>query len=327
MLSAIQSIPKADLHVHLEGTVTPQTLQLLARKNKISLSAPTTLPGFAPVPAPSAASLSGNFGDDFFEFIKLYLKISSAIKSADDILYIADEYGRAAARESVVCAEVYVTPTTLCALGLDEAALADGLRRAEKHVKSKYQLTLKWIFDIVRNSPLPGEDTVEIATRLRDSGVCVHAIGLAGLEKGHGALRFGPAFKVARDREFKIYAHAGETAGADSLRETLREIRPARIGHGIRVLEDAQLVKELIDSGAVLEVCPWSNIKLGVSEEASHPLNDLLAKKIPLILASDDPGIFGKTLSENYLYALERGVSMRKLKMLAEKSVELSRLR
>ncbi|MFN8389840.1 MAG: adenosine deaminase [Bdellovibrionota bacterium] len=324
MLDQFRELPKADLHVHLEGTVTPKTLQLLAKKNKVSLSEPTVLPGYPPIPAPKPESTHGYFRGDFREFIRLYVKISSTIQSADDLLFVAESYLQSAIRENILAAEIYVTPSTLLSLGLSEDDLCRGLTAAESLAQSEYKMRLGWIFDIVRNSPAPGEQTVEVAERVRKGGANVIAVGLAGLEAGYPATPFRSSFELARKLGFRVYAHAGETAGAESIRETLECIAPDRIGHGIRVLDDPALLDEIKARNIPLEVCPWSNIALGVTSEAAHPLVRLVESGLPVVLASDDPGIFGKSLAENYFWAHTQGLSVDELRRVAARSLELA---
>lgn len=317
--SALARLPKAELHAHLEGTVFPATLRELALRNGVQLDAPTIFPGYGPIPAPR---LEFPFHGDFRDFIALYVKISSCLKSADDLATLARDYVDAAVQDGIVAAELYVTPTTLMALGLSEAELASGLHRAEA-TAGEQGVQLSWIFDIVRNSPLPGEPTVEVATRLRDEGVRVQAIGLGGLEAGYPSARFRDAFRTARDRGFNILAHAGETAGAESIWETLENVQPTRIGHGIRAIDDPKLLEQLKRLEITLEVSPWSNLLLQNATEENHPLTALLAAGIDLVLAADDPGIFGRTLGDNFAWARDHGVSNTILEGLAARSIEL----
>ncbi len=313
-------LPKAELHAHLEGTVDEQTLHMLARQSGVSLDAPTVFPGYGEIPAPR---LSFPFTGNFHDFISLYVKISSCLRSADDLELLAKQYAASAVSEGIVAAELYVSPTTLLALGLPEPELQAGLLRAEA-AADRLGLRLSWIFDIVRNSPLPGEPTVELATRARESGARVSSIGLGGLEAGHPSGRFRDAFQLARDRGFTILAHAGETAGADSVWETLEAVAPRRIGHGIRAADDPELIEEIKRRGITLEVSPWSNVLLQNSTEENHPLRFLLDAGVDVVLAADDPGIFGRSLVDNFVWAEQHGVEHDELAGLAKRSVELA---
>ncbi len=322
-LKHFRKLPKADLHVHFEGTVGAETLRELAARNDVSLNAPTTLGAYPPIPPPAERNVKGPFSGEFFEFIKLYVKISSTIRTRADFVLVAEKFGGECAAENVKGVEMYFTPTTFLGLGLGEDQITAGLLAAEEVLAKKFGIELRWIFDIVRNAPLPGEETVEIAKRLRADGVAVTAVGLAGLEAGYPAKPFATALGLAREAGFKIYAHAGETSGAPSVWETLELVAPDRIGHGVRAAEDHELLNEIRERNIPLEVCPWSNVALGVCAENKHPLPALLANEVPLVLASDDPGIFGRSLSENYLLAYNSGVSVETLEELAGKSLAL----
>lgn len=316
----LSKLPKAELHAHLEGTVSGETLRALAARHNVALDAPTVFPGFPPIPAPV---LEFPFSGNFMQFIALYVKISSCLQTAEDLEFLAREYAASAAAEGIIAAELYVTPMTLISLGMPEPELVSGLLKAERAGKAA-GVSLSWIFDIVRNSPLPGEPTVEVATRVRECGVSVRSIGLGGLEAGHPAGRFREAFRTARDRGFQILAHAGETAGAESVWETLDTVSPTRIGHGIRAIDDPQLLEEIRRREITLEVSPWSNLLLQNATAEDHPLRRLLDAGVDVVLAADDPGIFGRNLVDNFAWAEDHGVPLRELEALAKRSVELA---
>lgn len=299
----------ADLHVHLEGTVTPQTLEDLARKNRVNLSAPTEFLEGITIPAPSPASRSGPFLGDFREFILLYVKIVSCVKDAEDLFVIGQRYLEAATAEGVVAADMYLTPSTLMRLGVTTDQIREGLLQIQEHACSAHKFRIRWIFDVVRGTGLSGVETVETATELRDAGVNVEYIGLGGMEANNPAKSFKQAFDLARDRQFRILAHAGETAGAESMWETIEAANPERIGHGISCLEDPKLVRYLQEREIVLEVCPWSNILLGLYDEDNHPIQRLIDAGLRIVICSDDPGIFGRSLKSNYEIAKKRGVT------------------
>ena len=299
----------------------------MAARNGIDLNAPTLLryseEKQITLPAPHAPLTP--FTGSFPEFIYRYVKISSAIHSADDIALLVERYAAQAMREGVVAAEIYVTPTTLLRLNLPEEELYRGLLRAEQLAADRHGVSVGWIFDIVRNSPVPGGETIDLALRARSAGINIESIGLAGMERGYPAPPFAEDFKRAAAHGFRVLAHAGETAGAESIAATIASLNPARIGHGVRVVESPELMAQLRASGVPLEVCPWSNVLLGVFSEADHPVAELIAAGLNVVIASDDPGIFGKSLLENYLFAAERGVDTETLATLAAASLTLRR--
>ncbi len=313
-IKEILALAKADLHLHLEGSVSKETFLKLASKNKIDLSSPTVFKNGKSFPAPSEHLLNTGFKAGFMDFIKLYVKISQCITSAEDIVLIAEDYLKSAREQNIIHSEVYVTASSLLNLNLNQEELLEGLLLAEKLSKEKYQHRFSWIFDIVRGNDADQSFTINLATDFRNKGANIVALGLAGLEAGNPAAPFKKPFQEAKERGFKIYAHAGETAGAESVWETLKICNPERIGHGIKCLEDKNLVQEIINRGIILEVCPWSNILLEICEEEEHPLNNLLTAGLKCVISADDPGIFEKNLNDNLLYAWEQGVSVNQLR-------------
>lgn len=322
----LQSLPKADLHVHFEGTVGASTLCELAARNGMNLRETTKIPGYPEIAAPRKELLEAPFQGTFFDFIQYYVKTTSVIRTEEDFALIAERYGIAARSENICAVEMYFTPTTFLAFGHTEASITEGLKRVTEILKDTHGISIQWIFDIVRNAAGTGRETLEIATRARDSGVPIVALGLAGLEAGYPPSPFAPVLLEGRDKGFRIYVHAGETAGAESVRETLSTIRPDRIGHGVRAIEDQNLLQELKAQRIPLEVCPWSNVALHVYPEDGHPVKALFEAGLDLVLASDDPGIFAKNLTDNYLFAYEHGISLAELSRMAERSIQLSGL-
>jgi len=319
-----ESIPKAELHVHFEGTVDRPTLRELARRNGINLLSSSKLQGFPEIPPPPERLFHAPFEGTFFDFIQYYVKITSSIKTEADFELIADAYGSKARAENIRAVEMYFTPSTFLGLGCREDLLLRGLQRAEQILRDDHSIACGWIFDIVRNAGSLGRESLELALRFRDAGVRVSAMGLAGLEAGYPPAPFGAVLGDAKKEGFRVYVHAGETAGAESIWETLRCIAPDRIGHGVRAVEDIELLKELAQQKIPLEVCPWSNLALGVYSREEHPLRQLADAGLDLVLGSDDPGIFGKSLSENYHFALEQGFSWGELEGLGARSLSLA---
>ncbi len=321
-IAKLKDTPKADLHVHLEGSVNIETLTALAEKNDIPLETPVFVAGGREIRPPLPEHRQGPFESGTFrDFIRLYVKISECICDAKDIATIAERYAAAAFEDGVIAAEIYVTPSTLTALNISPQDLFDGLVEGQRLARATYGVHIAWIFDIVRNSPQPAADTIQYAIRARNSGANVRAIGLAGLENGFPAKNFTEAFQQAKAEGFAVLIHAGETEGSESIWDALNAGAPERIGHGISALEDPELVAKLKKTGIPLEVCPWSNIALGIKTKELHPLPQLIAEGLPLVIASDDPGIFGKSLIDNFALAFDLGVPPETLLKLAEQSL------
>jgi adenosine deaminase len=319
----LSRIPKAELHVHLEGCVDIELLRRLSTRGGIDLRADVRLPEYRPIPAPPAAVLNGERSpENFLEFISLYVKITQSIGTADDIIEIAHSYLKQAAAEGVIAVEAYFSPSTYQWLSIPLAPLFNGLAEAQRIAAADYAIELSWIFDIVRNAGRSGFETIEAAVDAKKRGVDVRSIGLAGLERGYPPRPFAPALSAAREAGFVVLAHAGETAGIESLVETVDVLCPARIGHGICALESEAVKNSIIEKQITLEVCPWSNIYLQIISADQHPLKALIESGIPVVIGSDDPGIFRKNLIDNYLFAYEQGTSITELERIAQRSLE-----
>ena len=287
----VRRLPKAELHVHLEGAMAPATLLALARRHRVEL------------PADDEAGLARWFRfRDFDHFVEIYLAISACLRAPEDFHRLALDFIAGQARQGVVYTEAHFTVSTHLAGGADGGGLLDALADAAAEGERRFGSALRLIPDIVRNQDLERADaTVEWAAAARGRRLAV-ALGLAGIERGHPSARFAGHFAAAADAGLHRVAHAGEHAGADSVREVIEHCAPERIGHGVRAVEDPPLVAELAARGLPLEVCPTSNLRLGVYPSiAAHPFDRLRRAGVSVTVNSDDPPLFGTTLEDEYL--------------------------
>ncbi len=321
--SELRALPKSDLHVHFEGSVSWETLNELARRHGVNLTAPVRI-GEGQVSPPPAITLGRPSFRNFQDFIGYYLKISETIRTADDCVTVGHHYLEQARAQSISATDMYFTPTTFAQLGHDLPNLFQGLLAAQQLATTKYGMTINWIFDIVRNGKETGEETLEYALTARQMGVKLKAIGLAGDERARPANVFRDAFARARKHGFETLAHCGETLGVESIRDTISCLQPSRIGHGLHVLTDERLVDQVKRESIIIEVAPWSNILLGISTPATHPLREMITAGLPVVISADDPGIFGKDLVENYLFAVDQGIPLPELREVAKRSLEHS---
>jgi len=289
----IRRMPKVELHVHLEGSIQPETLLQLADRNHVALPA-TTVEGLR----------QWYTFTDFAHFIDVYITISSCICSAEDIELIAREFLRGQAAQNIVHSEVTFTPYTHFSLNRHipfEEQLA-ALSRARAWAAAELGVSVGWVLDISRNVR-PVEHGLTVAD-WAISGMAdgVIALGLGGPEIGHPPKLFEAAFDRARAAGLASVPHAGETVGPESVWGALRSLKARRIGHGVRCLEDPALTAELRERQIPLEVCPTSNVCLGVAASiAEHPLPQLLDAGLYVTVNSDDPPMFNTTLTEEYL--------------------------
>jgi aminodeoxyfutalosine deaminase len=293
----ICGMPKVELHVHLEGSIKPKTLLDLARRNGVSL------------PADDVEGLSRWYRfTDFKHFIEIYMTISSLICAPEDIELIAREFLRNQAAQTIRYSEVTFTPYTHFStnrqIPFDEQF--DALTRAREWAARELDVHCGWVFDIARNvRPVEHSLTVaDWAISGKEKGVV--GFGLGGLETGHPPELFAEAFELARAAGLAAVPHAGEVAGAESIWGAIDILKAKRIGHGVRCLEDPKLVATLRERQIPLEVCPTSNVCLGVAADlAEHPLPRLLAEGLYVTINSDDPPMFNTTLTDEYLRVAE----------------------
>ncbi len=282
-------MPKVELHVHLEGSIRPATLLELAERNGVRL------------PARDEAGLRDFYRfRDFNHFIEVYLTVTGCLKTAEDYRLIAFELGCDCARQKIRYAEVTFTIlTNMTMTGLPWQEIMDGLNAGRAQAKTELGVDWRWALDIVRNNPDTQDRVVEIALAARDRGVV--ALGLGGSEAEFPPELFVRAFERAVGEGLKRVPHAGEHAGPASVWTALERLHADRIGHGVRSAEDPRLVEHLRERQIPLEICPTSNVRLGVYPDyASHPLRQLWDAGVLVTVNSDDPPLFGTDLNSEY---------------------------
>ncbi len=289
----VAAVPKAELHVHLEGSIQPATLLTLAQRNGVQL------------PVRTVADLQNWFTfRDFNHFIEIYFEISSCLKTTGDYELIAYEFGASMARQNVRYAEVTFSPSTHhFSLGIPFDTFFTGLTRGRLRAQKEFGVEIRWVFDIVRDIPVEthnqrrAEYTLAVALEGMKNGVV--ALGLGGGEVGHPPEHYATWFEKAREAGLHSAPHAGETVGPASVWGAVRVLGAERLGHGVRSIEDPALVAYLAEQHISLEVCPTSNVRLGVyADLAAHPLPDLYDAGVPVTINSDDPPLFNTTLND-----------------------------
>jgi len=290
--SFIRAMPKVELHVHLEGSIRPETLLKLANRNHV------------PLPADSVDGLKKWYTfTDFPHFIEVYATISSCLRTASDIELIAREFLSGQAAQNIVHSEVTYTAFSIyrdSGISFDEQLSA--INRARVWAEKELGVSMTLTIDIPRER-VTALDALLIADwAISGIGNGVTAFGVGGAEVGHPPEKFSEAFDRARAAGLASVPHAGETVGPESIWGALRMLHAQRIGHGVRCLEDAELVKELRTRQTPLEVCPTSNVCLKVFPSlAEHPLPRLLAEGLYVTINSDDPPMFNTTLTGEYI--------------------------
>jgi aminodeoxyfutalosine deaminase len=288
----VAAVPKAELHVHLEGAIQPATLLTLARRNR------------AQIPVQTVEEMQQWFTfRNFNHFVEIFFTISRCLKTSEDYELIAYEFGANMAHQNVRYAEVTFSASThYFSLGVPFDTFFGGLTRGRLRAKEEFGVEMRWVFDIVRDIPdmddnrRRAEYTLAVALECMQDGVI--ALGLGGSEVGHPPEQYAAFFDKAREAGLHSVPHAGEVDGPASVWGALRTLGAERIGHGVRSIEDPALMTHLKEHSIPLEVCPTSNICLGVySTLAAHPLPRLHAFGIPVTINSDDPPLFNTMLN------------------------------
>jgi adenosine deaminase len=301
MTDVYAAMPKVELHVHLEGAQLPETIWDMAARN-----------GVAP-PAPSLAAWKRFYEfRDFAHFIEVYLAASRAMVGAADFRDMTVAFHAYQASQNVVYSEAFLSAS----LFVDRipwpdlfAALEDGLAEG----RERHGVEVRFIPDIARNFPESRARVLEHTLAGQRAGVYI-GLGLGGLEAGYPPELFRAEFDEARANGLRVVAHAGEAAGAESVRGAIDALQAERIGHGIRCLEDPSLVTELRERQIPLEVCPISNYRTGVvAAGAPHPVLRMLEEGLNVTVGSDDPPMFATSLVGEYRWLAGRGVPFERL--------------
>jgi aminodeoxyfutalosine deaminase len=288
--SYLRAAPKAELHVHLEGSIKPATALDLARRNGVGL------------PDDVLAVLEGRSGyRDFEHFIRVYVAVTRCLRTAEDYERIVVEHAAGLARQHVRYTEVTFSPSTHALfLGVPEGVFLDGLARGRRRAAEELGVEIRWIFDIVARTAEPARYygyTTSVAIEQGHDGVV--ALGLVGMGIDREADAFVPYVERARAAGLHFVPHAGELRGPEQVWAALRVLGAERLGHGVRSGEDPALVAHLAANGIPLEVCPTSNVRLGVYPDlAAHPLRRLHDAGVRVTVNSDDPSLFGTTLED-----------------------------
>jgi adenosine deaminase len=291
MRDFIEKMPKAELHVHLEGSVQPRTLLELAKRHRVSL------------PADSVEGLRKWYAfRDFDHFIEIYMVISSCLRTAEDIEWITREFLQEQARQNILYTEVTFTPyNQFMNCQLDFVPQMEAVNRARRWGYQELGVQMNVIVDIPRIIPPDQGDLVaEWALEWFGSGLV--ALGLGGPEVDNPPEKYRSAFERVRKAGIPCVLHAGETVGPSSIWSALNVAESKRIGHGVRAIEDPALMDHLRDSQIPLEVCPTSNICLKVYPSlAEHSLPKLMDHGLYVTLNSDDPPMFNTSLTNEYI--------------------------
>lgn len=290
----VAALPKVELHVHLLGSASLDTVLNLANRHP-DRGVPTDRDG-----------LRAYYEfTDFAHFIQVYVKVNSLVRTGVDVTALVVGLAGDLARNRVRYAEVTVTPLSHLAQGIEPDELAEALTAGRFVARERHGVELAWVLDVAGElGHEAGMTTVAWALRHRPAGTV--GFGLGGAELGVPRELFVEPFRMARDGGLHLVPHAGETTGPETIWSALQHLHAERIGHGTSAVLDPRLLAHLAAQGIPVEVCPTSNLRTrAVPTLAEHPLPRLLDAGVPVTLATDDPGMFHTDLNREYLLCHE----------------------
>lgn len=279
-------LKKAELHCHIEGAASPKLALEMARKYNVDVS--------------DIIREGAYVWTEFSDFLICYDKVAELFRTEEDYALLAETYLTELAEAGTIYSEIIVSPDHGNTIGIGADAYIRGLAAGIEAAKAKTGIEGRMIITIIRHLGAErAEKTAQYAAKRAHP--LVTGFNLAGEERMHKVADFARAFDIARDSGLGITIHAGEMAGAFSVRDALDHVRPSRISHGVRAIEDADLVARIADEGVVLETCPGSNVALKVFPDfPSHPLRRLRDAGCRVTLNSDDPPFFHTSLEQEY---------------------------
>ncbi|MGH9045424.1 MAG: adenosine deaminase [Acidimicrobiales bacterium] len=300
--SPYASLPKIELHTHLEGTIRAATLLSLAKRNGQAL------------PADSVEGLAELYRfEDFPHFLEVWQLTTNCLRTAQDFAQVVVDYAAEAASCGAVYLEGIFSPAERVATGVSWDAVfngyCDGAQQAEEDHGVTVRLTpdIHWGID-----PAEASEVARRAVAMREWGAV--GLGVGGAEGAVPPRTYAKAFAIARDGGLGSVPHAGEAAGPECVRAVVEVLGAHRVRHGIRAVEDPALLAELARRGTVLDVCPTSNLRTRVVKRIEdHPLPSLMAAGVRCSVSTDDPAMFGTNLAHEYELAADLGVSLREV--------------
>ncbi len=285
-------VPKVELHVHLEGTAPPDLIRRLAERNGL------------PMPEGVFATPDRFAYTDFLDFLKTYDKAASVIRTVEDYRDITYEYLASCAAQGAIYVELTASPDHAKLVGLSDEEHLDGIARGIDDARAQSGIEGRILISCVRNFGVEPALRVAHYAAERPHPYIV-GFSMAGDEENYPPAAYAEAFEIAAAAGLGCTVHAGEWAGPESVREGLK-LPVSRIGHGVRSIEDPALVEDLAERGTVLEVCPTSNVVLGIYPTyGEHPLPRLIDAGVQVTLGSDDPPYFGATIGGEYALCAE----------------------
>ena len=313
VLEYIKKVPKAELHLHIEGSFEPELMFAIAQRNNIKIP-------YESVEDVKKAYQFGNLQD----FLDIYYAGANVLIHEQDFYDLTMAYFNQCAKENVVHTEIMFDPQTHTKRGVEFSTVINGIQRAREQAEKEHGISSLLIMSYLRH--LSEEDAFETLEQSLPYKHLIKAIGLDSSEKGNPPSKFQKVFEASINEGYIPVAHAGEEGPAEYIDEALDLLKVARIDHGNNCLSDPQLVERLVKDEIGLTVCPLSNTALrNVDHIDNHPLKKMLDLGLKVTVNSDDPAYFGGYITENYLACIEAlNLSLEDVKQLVRNSFECS---
>ncbi len=309
----IDRLPKAELHLHIEGTLEPEMVLRMAKRNRIDLPYATT------------EELTGLYDfKDLQSFLDLYYQATAVLQTEEDFYDLTWAYLQQCHAENVVHTEIFFDPQSHTSRGISFAVVVKGIHSALLRAESELAISSRLIMCFLRH--LPAADALETWRAAEPYLDCIHAVGLDSSERDFPPRLFTEVFALARKSGLKTVAHAGEEGPPAYIQEALELLQVSRIDHGVRITEDPSLLAEVAARQIPLTVCPLSNTRLCVyAAMEDHPIVSLLDQGLLVTINSDDPAYFGGYVNSNF-YAVAEALtpSREHIIRLAKNSISAS---
>lgn len=311
-MNIFNSVKKAEIHVHLEATITPSICKKFADRNNHK------------IPDDFFGSKYAYQWDDFYDFIKKYDIVTSVIHTPEDYYELTYEYLKECASNNVIYVEAMISSTHAKAKGMTYHSFIEGVNQASKQAEKDFGIVSRYIMNGIRHlGPESVQRTAEEV--LQNPHPCLVGFGLAGDELNFPPSLFVKTFDMLKEAKFPITVHAGEWDGPENIRNAINLLHPTRLGHGVRSIEDPALVKEIIDKDIVLETCPTSNIATKIYDSyTNHPVKKLFDQGVKITVNSDDPPFFNATIEGEYKAMEELGLNQQQLTSLTLNAIQSS---
>lgn len=313
MTAFIQGLPKVELHLHIEGSLEPDLMFELARRNNIEI----------PFSSPEEVKAAYQF-EDLQSFLDIYYQGANVLINEQDFFDLTWAYLLRCKQDNVIHTEIFFDPQTHTARGIAFETVINGIDKAMQKGRDELGISSQIIMCFLRHLDQESAfETLKQALPFKDK---IIGIGLDSSEQGHPPEKFKQVFEAAIGHGFLTVAHAGEEGPATNIHNAMKLLGVSRVDHGVRCVDDPELVKQLIEDRTPLTVCPLSNTKLKVFQQMSdHNIVDLLRKRLCVTINSDDPAYFGGYMTDNFMAVAEAlPVSLEELQAFSLNAIEAS---